>query len=287
MALKDYRLRQDVLTLDEVSLNYRQYEHRDIDNGRCLLLLHGAGVAGEDTWQVLISQLKCWQYILVPDLRGMGETYSRGPSAECAFSLDQLGHDICQLLATKQWDVFDMAGYSLGGTLSLLLKQLLPEQVRCHWALEPGLFDALDWRRTQDLRLRYAPIVERLQHGACPESALAFLDIVSPQRRTTAGADQLAISRLLQRPIGFCHALNALNAAARVIDREQLVSAQGEITILAGANSPVDMRDCHRQLAAQFSHWQFCEIAGADHSLPFQKSRQIAKVLNCTAQLDY
>ncbi|WP_315983179.1 hypothetical protein [Aliamphritea spongicola] len=40
-------------------------------------MLHGAGVAGEDTWQALLAQLDMWSEVLVPDLRGMGQTVSR------------------------------------------------------------------------------------------------------------------------------------------------------------------------------------------------------------------
>ncbi len=55
---------------------YRTYSHPEVSTGRRLLLVHGAGVAGRYTWEVLQHFLTGWSEILVPDLRGAGDTQS-------------------------------------------------------------------------------------------------------------------------------------------------------------------------------------------------------------------
>jgi len=62
------------LVLPDQHLHYRLYRNPVLHNGRKLLLIHGAGVAGEDTWHMLTAFLEHWQEILVPDLRGAGQS---------------------------------------------------------------------------------------------------------------------------------------------------------------------------------------------------------------------
>ena len=95
----------------EWSLAYRHFQNPD-GVGR-LLLLHGAGVAGDLTWTPMIGALAPFAELLIPDLYGAGDTVHE--QGEQAFTIaDQLEH-LCALLEQLGWDDFDLVGYSFGG----------------------------------------------------------------------------------------------------------------------------------------------------------------------------
>ena len=75
-------------------------------DSRSLLLLHGAGVAGELTWAFIINYLEHWDEILVPDLLGMGESYFDSADSQ-SFSIE----DICNTLLSL--DRFRLGGLLL------------------------------------------------------------------------------------------------------------------------------------------------------------------------------
>ena len=114
---------------------YRIYSHPKVTTGRRLVLVHGAGVAGRYTWEALQHFLNGWSEILVPDLRGAGDTQSLD-SKEHPFLVEELVADLQALLRHLGWARFDLGGYSLGGLISLLLKQNLRNQVEKQYLLE-------------------------------------------------------------------------------------------------------------------------------------------------------
>ena len=268
-----------LLTLPDQHLTWYRYTNPAIEPGRRLLLVHGAGVAGRDTWEMLLAFLAHWHEIVVPDMRGTGDTrYPDG--VEHGFVLGQLVGDLGALLNTLQWDHFDLGGYSLGGLVSLRLKQQLGARIEKQFLLESALLDRPSMHETVLLRERYSEAAEHLRSTNTEQGIRAFLDTISPQRKTAAKAEDLTISRLGQRPIGFAHALDAVTQAIHHLDRDQLLAAQGDVTSFIGGNSVHAMHQLHRDLADQMPNWHYFMITGTDHSLPFQKPRQIARIMN-------
>ncbi|MFC6672803.1 hypothetical protein [Marinobacterium aestuariivivens] len=64
------------------------------------------------------------------------------------------------------------------------------------------------------------------------------------------------------------------------LDREQLVAAQGDVSSFIGGRSVEPMHQYHCQLAERLPNWHYFLVAGTDHSLPFQKPRQIGRLMN-------
>ncbi len=102
---------------------YRKYYNTQAPKGSCLLLLHGAGVGGELTWEGMLPYLTHWETILVPDLKGMGDSYAHS-GEESPVNVIELAEDIHALTQTLDWEKFDVIGYSLGGLVTLLLNKL-------------------------------------------------------------------------------------------------------------------------------------------------------------------
>ncbi len=281
MINKRYQLQTHILQLPQINYCYHHYQNRKVDNGRCLILLHGAGVAGKNTWAPIVAMLDQWQHIIVPDLRGMGETVHLS-AIEHSFSVEDLVDDLQHLVEHLTWQCFDLGGYSLGGLVSMLYKQRYPHLVRQQYVLEPGLLDRQQWADSQALRLQYAEAVARLRHGDARAGVKQFLATISPHRKSLPAAESLAIDRLMQRYLGFANALEAVNNAALNINRDQLVADQGNVISMVGGLSVESMHLYHQQLSSEHSLWQYENILGTDHSLPYQKPRQIARLLNAS-----
>lgn len=270
--------KQQLLVPDQ-RIVYRLYRNPNVTSSRRLVLLHGAGVAGQDTWEMLIQYTQQWDEILVPDLRGAGETqYLDG--IEHPFTLIELVNDIAHLVDHLDWRVFDLGGYSLGGLVAMLLKERFADRVEKQFLLESALLDRTCLDETIRLRDRYSQAAEFLRSQDQEQGIRQFLNTISPNRKTTSQADDLAVSRLARRPVGFSWSLDAVSQAIRQLDRSKLLAAQGDVTSFIGSQSVQMMHQLHLQLAEQMPNWHYIMVAGTDHSLPFQKPRQIARIMN-------
>lgn len=267
------------LVLPDQHLHYRLYRNPALHNGRKLLLIHGAGVAGEDTWHMLTAFLEHWQEVLVPDLRGAGQSESPD-GREYPFSVQTLVSDMAALLDQLGWRQFDLGGYSLGGLVSMLLKQRYPDRVGKQFLLESAVLDRPDWVSTIELRQRYSSAAVHLRSDDREQGIRQFLDTISPNRKASAQTESVAVSRLARRPLGFAHALDAVTAAINSIDRDALLASQGDVSSFIGGLSVELMHQLHLTLAEQMPNWHYFMVPGTDHSLPFQKPRQIARIMN-------
>lgn len=256
---------------------------RNLEKKRNLLMLHGAGVGGELTWNLIIRRLEHWSSILVPDLRGTGKT--RHPSRqEHSFTAEQLLQDLRLLLEQHGWNEFDVAGYSFGGMLAMLLKQIFGKQINQAYLLEPALLDRRSITEVGALREHFSEIAQGVRHsqpGHGLEDQIAkFLDLVSPHRQKTGRAAEMSIQRLAHRPVGLANALDCVTRTLQQLDRAALLEAQGHTTSFYGGHSHPALRAFHQNLAVHQPDWVAHEIPGTDHSLPFQKPARIASLIN-------
>jgi len=268
------------LNLPDQQITYRIFRKADVAQPRRLVLLHGAGVAGLDTWEAFTGFLEHWSEILVPDQRGMGDTHAPD-GHEHPYTIQELVNDLQALVDHLGWWQFDLAGYSLGGLVSLQFKQDFPQRVMKQYLLESAILDRPCWETTLILReeLSQAALHLRQQH-AIEAGVSRFLDTISPHRKVSPMVEKTTVERLSARPVGFANALDAVTQASRVLNREALVAAQGDVTSFIGGNSVDLMHQYQMELAERMPNWHYFMIAGTDHSLPYQKPRQIAQVMN-------
>ncbi|KEA61981.1 alpha/beta hydrolase [Marinobacterium lacunae] len=279
MKAPQFNVEQRILKLADQHLTYRLYRHPAVESGRRLVLVHGAGVGGRDTWEMLQSFLTHWSEILVPDMRGTGETHY-ADEQEHAFTVQELVADLGALVDHLGWWEFDLGGYSLGGLVSMLYKQQHSDRVQKQFLLESAALDRPDWQSTVQLRERYSDAAVYLRTDNRETGIRQFLDTISPNRRITEQTERLTIARLGQRPEGFANALDAVTKAIRDVDRESVLAAQGDVSSFIGGQSVELMHQLHMHLADGMPNWHYFHVAGTDHSLPFQKPRQIARIMN-------
>lgn len=272
------------LNLPQQIVHYRIYR-KPAPAGRQLLLLHGGGVDGAITWENIISHLRNWSEILVPDLRGVGKTHFPD-HAEHPFSTLDVVCDLQALLETQGWNHFDLGGYSYGGLVAMQLKAAIPEKVEKTYLIEPGLLSVADEKLLLDHRESLLQAVKKLRNvGKAGSDELTlgltiFLDIVSPKRNQNSKNEEIVRARLSHRPEGLACVLEAVTLAARSLDRIDLISAQNHVSSFIGARSNSEIHDFCQQLASQRQNWKCHLIAGADHALPFQKPERIAGIMD-------
>ncbi|WP_043447140.1 alpha/beta fold hydrolase [Halotalea alkalilenta] len=272
-------LSEGVLALEQQDLFWRRV---DIESagGSPLVLLHGAGVAGGLTWGPLIELIAPRPTLLVPDLRGAG--HSRDPDGvERPFTVDQVVEDIVALLDDQRVGRCEVVGYSFGGLVAMRLRQRLGERIESMTLIEPGLLERAGQTEMLCVRQGYHRAAARVRSGVEVEAGIVdFLDLIAPRRSRHPRIEQVAIARLAERPLGFANALDCVAQAVGGLDRAEVIDAQRQVLCVVGAKSPETLRDYHHTLAAARDDWECVEIAGADHSLPFQKPRRIAALLD-------
>lgn len=281
------------LNLPHTKLAYRTYENSNVLTQRTAIFIHGAGVGGEITWPAIIEHLSLWQKIIVPDLKGMGDTYAHHGEEE-AISIDGLAMDVWELIEHLGLKEFDLVGYSLGGLVSLKVNQKLVEQhkrglfrdvvINKMCLLEPASLDREDNKALVTLRENYKKAALTIRETGDVELGIAhFVDSVAPNRRKHPIAEETTQSRLAHRALGFSYALDAVTdyvALDSVENRECLLKQTPPTLLLAGELSHQQLKQYYALLSEKQRGWHYEALSACDHSLPFQKPRQIAKKMN-------
>lgn len=273
-----YQCQTASLDLADYRLFYRLYRNEHNPNGRKVLMLHGAGVDGAFTWEPMMGHLSCWGTLLVPDLRGMGQSVPLPLGREeSPFTVEQVVSDVSALLDYLGWFESDLAGYSFGGLVAMLLKQQRPSAFRKTYLLEPALLERPDVDEMREVRGNYSVAARMMRDALDPETGIAhFLDLISPRRSKNARVEHATVHRLKNRVLGLSYALDAVTDAVRRLDRQSILAAQSDVLSFVGGKSLDSMKACHQAIAEQRSDWHYCEVVGTDHSLPFQKPSKIA-----------
>jgi len=294
---------RQVFHFGEAQVAYTLFSADEYDRSapRRIVLLHGAGVAGELTWTFIINYLKHWDEILVPDLLGMGESFF-DCSDQLPFSIADICHSLFGLLRHHQWQAFDLVGYSLGGLVALELnseaKRELNQQsepdvdINSLCLIEPALFSDESLQAALSFRQVFVPLAANIKaEPANDQHFIDFLDLVSPNRKSSVQMDKLAIQRLQLRPLGFAHALAAVSDYADHLNEgrlQQLIaSIPNGLGIVGSLSSPgllLAQQKIQHQLqsssSSQSRHWHIESLANADHSLVYVRPKLVAKLIN-------
>jgi pimeloyl-ACP methyl ester carboxylesterase len=259
---------------------------------RRLLLIHGAGVAGELTWSFVANYLQNWDEILIPDLPSMGgssfqprinvgDYFNRGVGFE--LYIDSLH----ELLHCFKWDDFSLGGYSFGGLLALHLSEQF--SLRSLALIEPAALLSVRVGDLIDRGRLYHDIGNKILSSPYSESEfLQFLNTVSPDRSSDEKMDALAIKRLMAKPLGLAHGVLAVGEALQAHAADYAVWAP----IIPGCSfvgglSGQSMIERHQLLASKSLEWQFHEIPESDHGLIYTRPRQIARLMDASLHLGW
>ncbi|RBO82354.1 alpha/beta fold hydrolase [Marinomonas aquiplantarum] len=276
------------LSLPNARIAYRLHENPNATSDAACLMLHGAGVAGDITFSPMLPYLTPWRWMLIPDLKGMGDSF-HADGQEKAVSVADLTAEVMALLDHVNWTQFDLVAYSLGGLVALNLnyqrQQAGQPPVRMA-LLEPASLDREDLSHLKEVRQKYRHASQLIRETGDVELGVAcFMDGVSPNRRKHPVAEATTQSRLAHRPFGFAYALDAVTdfveqAAHNPHVRHAMIEASPEVFLFSGELSHEALKQHYELLSERNAAWQHTVMSACDHSLPFQKPRQIAKHLN-------
>jgi len=276
------------LSLPNARIAYRLYENPQAESNRVCLLLHGAGVAGEITFSPMMPYFTQWRWMLVPDLKGMGESFHHH-GEEGAVSIAELTDEVEALLSHVEWDDFDVVAYSLGGLVALNMnyQRSVQGKMNAKMALfEPASLDREDLSTLMDVRQKYRHASKLIRDTGDVELGVAsFMDGVSPNRRKHPVAEATTQSRLAHRPFGFAYALDAVTDQVEIMAnqphiRQAMIDSSEQVFLFSGELSHEALRQHYDLLSERNAAWQHKTMSACDHSLPFQKPRQLANHIN-------
>ena len=244
---------------------------------RRLVLLHGAGLAGDLTWRLVVNYLTEWDEVLIPDLPGMGE--SRWLDEESTGFEEYLGA-VAEFLRCQGWSQFDLVGYSFGGLLAMHLAGLsdAPFEVQRLGLIEPAALLANDPGVLISRAENYGDQAESLMAGEA-DAVLGFLDTVSPLR--DKAGDDLVVRRLSENLGGLGYGVRAVSQALAQHSTyyTSWVAPVPGMSLIGGL-SPETMRERHLRLAAESQSWVLHEVPRADHGVVYARPKQVASAIN-------
>jgi len=109
----------------QVQVNNIQLHYVDVGEGKPVVLLHGFPF-DHHLWDKQIEVLSEKFRVIVPDLRGFGET----DHPEGEYSMSQYAADVITLLDLLQIDKAVIGGLSMGGYVSLAIAEQYPERLQ-------------------------------------------------------------------------------------------------------------------------------------------------------------
>lgn len=259
---------------------------------RRIMLLHGAGVAGELTWTFIANYLAHWDEVLIPDLLGMGDSFYE-PTDNETFTINDMMQSLFSLLRHHNWQGFDLAGYSLGGLVALELNREICERVASCPAnmsvgrlclIEPALFSDQSLRSALAFRETFTPIANNIKADpADSRHFIEFLDLVSPHRKGHEKTDALAVQRLQVRPHGFANALLAVSYYAKSLNErslEQLLAVVPPGVGIIGGLSREGLMLAQQNIQHYQPNWHIESLDNADHSLVYVRPKKVAHLIN-------
>jgi 3-oxoadipate enol-lactonase len=242
---------------------------RLVGEGPALVLLHGLGASGE-MFQPIWDQLAAHHQLLIPDLRGMGQSAQLpGP-----YTVEQLAADVAGLLQTQGLASADVLGVSQGGTIAQQLAWRYPTRIRRLVLVCTYAYNLASPRERLDARL--TPYLIRLIGPA----ALARLVI----RPSLFGGAPMALAqvRLLRRLLAATrkHQMLAAYQAMTVFDSRSWLDQIRQPTLIVCGSQDRAVPGWHAQVLARgIKGAELREIQGAGHMLIYTHAQQFIDLL--------
>jgi len=183
--------------MKKVNVNGFNIAYTRQGQGTPLVLVHGYPL-DRTTWNEMLPLLENDFDLIVPDLRGFGES----DLVEGPYTISDMASDIAVLLDTLNTEKAILVGHSMGGYVVLAFARMYPQRV-----LGLGLVSSqalADSPERKKGRYESADVVMKTGIGPVSES---FPALLSPDERVQAFVRDLIAK---QRPAGLAEALKAM-----------------------------------------------------------------------------
>ncbi len=243
-----------------------QLHYKDIGCGqRVILFLHGLG-ANCESWQDQIDAFKEDYRLIIPDLRGHGQT----PLGRETFSFEQCADDLYELLEDLFIDQVDLCGFSMGGMVAFEFAVKYPEKVRSFCVINTLASFHLN---TLKEKLQYK--VRQLLVNLLPLPTLAKImgkklfdtqDQHLRQRliKLSRHANKKSYKKALKQMVGW--------------DKEQYLTFITMPALVIGSEFDYSVYDGKEKLAERLPQGSFIEIKGAHHFVTWERADEFNKI---------
>lgn len=246
------------------------FHFEDRGGGLPLVLVHGFPVDSR-MWESQVAELSGHCRTIAPDLRGFGRSIAIDP-----FTIDSLADDLHALLVELDARRCVLAGYSMGGYVSLAYVARYAADVRGLILVDTKA--EADTQMQKEARLKMAELARaRGAEAIADEMAPKQLAPDTPHRRPAVSA---ALHRLMEEcpPITIEHALLAMRDRP---DRSAVLSSIKVPTLIVVGDSdsitPVAVAEAMQQRIAGA---KLEIIRGAGHMSPMEQPAQVTRAIS-------
>lgn len=116
-------MQTDQSQIRQALVNGARLAYVDQGQGPPLLLIHGLGASHAD-WEAQIAHFSRIFRVIVPDLRGHGDSDDIPP-----YSVERFATDLLQLVEQLQLGTYAVVGHSMGGAVAMQMAILRPERI--------------------------------------------------------------------------------------------------------------------------------------------------------------
>ncbi len=238
------------------------YERRG--SGTPLVLIHGYPL-DHTIWEPVAPLLENGFDLILPDLRGFGQSASPGTS----YLLADLAADLAALLNTLKIEKAALAGHSMGGYVALAFARAYPQRVR-----GLGLVASQAIADPPEKKVARYATAKRVEADGVNEVAGSMPALLTSNVDLQPRIKQLI---LRQRPAGVAAALRAM--AERPDSTPLLSGFEFPVVIVHGVADQIMPIERARDVKAAVQNGHLIELEGAGHMPMMEFPRQTAEAL--------
>jgi pimeloyl-ACP methyl ester carboxylesterase len=229
--------------------------------GTPVIFLHGFPF-DHTIWRPLVEPLQGQARLILPDLRGFGES----PASGDVYSMRLLAEDLVRLMDRLEIDRAVLVGHSMGGYVSMAFAQAYPNRL-----LGLGLVATQAAADPPERRQSRYKTAEAVAHKGARVVASNMVNTLTPRRELIEPITQLILKA---QPAGVVGALKGM------AERPDLTGALSNITVpavvLYGASDQIVSRDRVETMAQMLPKGWLVEIPNAGHMLMMEEPQVVA-----------
>jgi 3-oxoadipate enol-lactonase len=247
--------------VNEVDLAYMR-----IGSGTPLILLHGYPL-DHSIWEPLVPLLKDDFDIIMPDLRGFGES-SLLEAPATPYQISDMAEEIAQMLDELKLKKVVMAGHSMGGYVALAFSLVYPKRLL-------GLVLVASQAAADNVERKAGRYVlaERVETNGVGEVADGMPALLTADVNLQASLKELILK---QSPAGVAGALRAM--AERPKANSLLVGFKQPLRIIHGADDKIMPIERAREML-YMNNGELSIIEGAGHMPMMESAQRTAEVI--------
>jgi 3-oxoadipate enol-lactonase len=247
------------------------YTHKDsilayerLGRGAPLVLIHGFPL-DHSIWDEVAPLLSSTFDLILPDLRGFGESVSSTP----AWTMRDLADDLAALLDHLGIDSAFLAGHSMGGYVALAFVDAYPQRVRGLALVSSQAAADPDERKAG----RYAQAQQIAENGIGETVAGMTTKLTADERVQKFVHDLMR----KQKPAGYIGSLKAM--AERADTLSVLVDSSFPVLLVHGEADGLIPLERAREIQAKVPRSRAVELSGVGHIPMMESPREVADAL--------